>query len=250
MEELLMSVEKIAQWIADNIDKETIKKLNGRREIDFSIVGDTVFTRAVKKKLEKLGIKYFRPQFGIIYTSQPFIIDIESENGYQAYKLAKENDIDCCLKSTDYNDLSCVSEACFRIISSIVELKNMHIGIVGRGHAVLNLAKRLLDSDYTVTQCHSKTKDLDAALKSCDAIVYAAPKRQPFEMNNRFVLDVSYAIPKDCGNTKLINNIGNLNTSIVVSRAVDRYLQLKSNSIRNSCDDIFCAPLNCQLKGI
>lgn len=244
MEELLMSVEKIAPWIADNIDKETIKKLNGRREIDFSIIGDTVFTRAVKKKLEKLGIKYFQSQFGLMLSSQPFIIDIESENGYQVYNLAKENDIDCCLKSTDCHDLSCVSEACFRIISSIVELKNMHIGIVGRGHAVLNLAKRLLDSDYTVTQCHSKTKDLDVALKSCDAIVYAAPKWQPFEMNNRFVLDVSYTIPKDCGNVHLINNIGNLNTSIVINRAVNRYLQLKIKYDRGSRDDTLFVPLN------
>lgn len=243
-------VQDFVPYLAAQVDDETMKLLKDRREIDFVIRGDSIFTRSVKKKLDKLGIKYFDTGSSILYGGRsPFIIDLETEKGYLNYNISGENDIDCCVKTTNPSDWSCVSEACYRIITNMSDYKNAHVGIVGRGHAVLGLAKHLLDANYTVTQCHSKTKDLNKALETCDIIVYAAPEWHPIEMKNRIVLDVSYTIPKELGNPFLINNIGTLNTSIVVNRAAARYLALKSYPIagnesntRPLFDGLFAVP--------
>ena len=223
-----VNANEIAPLLASYIDEETKKRLQGRSEIDFKVVGDTVFTRAIQKKLDKLGIK----RFDCGNAPCPYVIDLESEKSIFKYGWVFPynglDDIDCCNSGNQSYETSCVAEACFRIITRIPDYQYAHIGIVGRGHAVLGLAKRLITSNYTVTQCHSKTKNLNSALAACDVIVYAAPVWNEFDIKNRVVLDVSYCILKEYESPNLINNIGTVNTSIVVLRAVTQYMNLKN----------------------
>lgn len=219
----------IAPTIANNINANTLSILNGRKEIDLSVLGaESQFTQAIDKKCEKIGIKRF-PVYPV--EAAPFIVDLE-DSTISTYKAGK-NDIDACIDNSFYH-MSCDAEACARIIGFLSDYENAHVGIVGRGHAVLGLANQLLAWNYTVTQCHSMTKDVNKAVSSCDVIVYAVPMWEPFDVENRFVLDVGYSVPRDLKSPKIIHNVGMVTTSLIVNRAARRCMAIKQELAEQS----------------
>ncbi|TDT61941.1 bifunctional 5,10-methylenetetrahydrofolate dehydrogenase/5,10-methenyltetrahydrofolate cyclohydrolase [Fonticella tunisiensis] len=72
----------------------------------------------------------------------------------------------------------CTPKGVMRLISEYgIELKGKKAAVVGRSNIVGKpVSQLLLNKDATVVICHSKTKELDEELISCDIIVSAAGK--------------------------------------------------------------------------
>ena len=71
--------------------------------------------------------------------------------------------------------------------------QSAHVVIVGRSNLVGRpLAHLLTNNDYTVTLCHSKTKDLQKHLESADVIVSAVgkPKFISGDLKGKLIIDV------------------------------------------------------------
>ena len=95
------------------------------------------------------------------------------------------------------------------------------ITIVGRGHAVKELAKYLDFNNATVTVAHSKTKSLLQATQNRDVVIYATPIiTQDISYNTRdLVIDLGNSVPHpDRLNCPYVNRIGRLTVSILLNR--------------------------------
>ena len=93
--------------------------------------------------------------------------------------------------------------------------------IVGRGHAVKELAKYLDFNNATVTVAHSKTKSLLQATQNRDVVIYATPIiTQDISYNTRdLVIDLGNSVPHpDRLNCPYVNRIGQLTVSILLNR--------------------------------
>jgi methylenetetrahydrofolate dehydrogenase (NADP+)/methenyltetrahydrofolate cyclohydrolase len=67
--------------------------------------------------------------------------------------------------------------ACIRLAESVAPLAGARVAVVGRGRSVGRaLIPMLINRDATVTVCHTKTRDLAAAIAPC-AIVFVAAGR-------------------------------------------------------------------------
>lgn len=93
--------------------------------------------------------------------------------------------------------------------------------IVGRGHAVQNLAKYLTLGNATVTVAHSKTKSLLQATMNRDVVIYATPTiTKDISYNTRdLVIDLGNSVPHpDRFNCPYVNRIGQLTVSVLLNR--------------------------------
>lgn len=98
---------------------------------------------------------------------------------------------------------------------------NKDITIVGRGHAVQNLAKYLTLGNATVTVAHSKTKSLLQATMNRDVVIYATPTiTKDISYNTRdLVIDLGNSVPHpDRFNCPYVNRIGQLTVSVLLNR--------------------------------
>lgn len=66
-------------------------------------------------------------------------------------------------------------QACIRLAESVGPLAGKRVTVVGRGRSVGRaLIPMLINRDATVTVCHSRTLDLEAAIAPCDVVFVAA----------------------------------------------------------------------------
>lgn len=221
----------ISRLVSQSIDKETISIWEhcNKPEINFTALGvaESPFIMAILKKFAKLGIKIYSAGD---WWKWPFVIDRETSGQTIPYNdRAYENDIDAISPHSPYA-MSCDAAAIISVLTEISEFKDAHVCIVGRGHAVKGLTPMLIVNDYTVTQCHSHTKNIKTDLYGCEVIVWTAQEfRQPgktkfttdtFPHTAQLILDISNAIPRDFRPSLTVHNIGMVTTSILVNRAV------------------------------
>ena len=181
------------------------------------LVGEqTPFLKAIAKKGEKLGVSCV--WLDEIWTmDKPVVVDTETVKN--EFYIMEGADIDC-IQAPD--KMSCCAEAVYNTISELgVEGKN--ISIIGRGHAVQQLAPSLVSIDATVTVAHSKTKSLYEATRFADIVVVAAPvtPAQVSPMGDKIVIDVSGTFKGFVQDDHYIGNIGKLTTSYILWRAVN-----------------------------
>lgn len=161
---------------------------------------DSVFLKAIKRKAGQLGIN-------CDHTSNPLPpyrgIVVDSETVSFNSILDPDVDIDHSYSP----GMSAVSQK--------------DITIVGRGHAVKELAKYLDFNNATVTVAHSKTKSLLQATQNRDVVIYATPIiTQDISYNTRdLVIDLGNSVPHpDRLNCPYVNRIGQLTVSILLNR--------------------------------
>ena len=87
----------------------------------------------------------------------------------------------------------CTPKGILYLMNALNVPKSSHVVIVGRSNLVGRpLAHLLTNHDYTVTLCHSKTKDLHKHLESADVIVSAVgkPKFISGDLKDKLIIDV------------------------------------------------------------
>ena len=129
---------------------------------------ESVFLKAVKRKADLLGIDCDLTQ----YPCPPYkAVVVDRETVPSDIKLTAEVDIDHSYSQ----GMSSVSQATLALLLALDLVYAKDITIVGRGHAVQNLAKYLTLDNATVTVAHSKTKSLLQATMNRDVVIYATP---------------------------------------------------------------------------
>ncbi|MCF8462949.1 MAG: bifunctional methylenetetrahydrofolate dehydrogenase/methenyltetrahydrofolate cyclohydrolase, partial [Rickettsiaceae bacterium] len=91
--------------------------------------------------------------------------------------------------------IPCTPLGILHLINTIPSSKNKHVVVIGRsmivGKPLVNL---LLNNDFTVTICHSKTKNLAKIIRSADIVVTAvgSPKKftEEYFTKGQIVIDV------------------------------------------------------------
>ena len=129
---------------------------------------DSVFLKAIKRKADQLRIN-------CDHTSNPLPpyrgIVVDSETVSFNSILDPDVDIDHSYSP----GMSAVSQAVMDLLIESGLVWEKDITIVGRGHAVKELAKYLDFNNATVTVAHSKTKSLLQATQNRDVVIYATP---------------------------------------------------------------------------
>ena len=169
---------------------------------------DSVFLKAIKRKADQLGIN-------CDHTSNPLPpyrgIVVDSETVSFNSILDPDVDIDHSYSP----GMSAVSQAVMDLLIESGLVWEKDITIVGRGHAVKELAKYLDFNNATVTVAHSKTKSLLQATQNRDVVIYATPI---------ITQDISYNTLGNSGphpyrlNCPYVNRIGRLTVSILLNR--------------------------------
>ena len=117
--------------------------------------------------------------------------------------------------------MSSVSQATLALLLALDLVHAKDITIVGRGHAVQNLAKYLTLGNATVTVAHSKTKSLLQATMNRDVVIYATPTiTKDISYNTRdLVIDLGNSVSHpDRFNCPYVNRIGQLTVSVLLNR--------------------------------
>lgn len=132
-------------------------------------------------------------------------------------KLTAEVDIDHSYSQ----GMSSVSQATLTLLLALDLVYAKDITIVGRGHAVQDLAQHLIDNDATVTVAHSKTPILYGATTGKDVVIYATPTitgAVPYNTHD-LVIDLGNSVPHpDRFNCPYVNRIGQLTVSVLLNR--------------------------------
>lgn len=87
----------------------------------------------------------------------------------------------------------CTPKGILYLMNALNVPKSSHVVIVGRSNLVGRpLAHLLTNNDFTVTLCHSKTKDLQKHLESADVIISAVgkPKFITGDLKGKLIIDV------------------------------------------------------------
>lgn len=177
---------------------------------------DSVFLKALAKKAEILGI-----DFDFTYHLNPPYrgVVVDTETTPPNLKLTADADID----KSFHPGMSAVSQATLTLLLALDLVYAKNITIVGRGHAVQNLAKYLTLNNATVTVAHAKTKSLQQATMNRDVVIYATPTiTKEISYNTRdLVIDLGNAFPHpERLSCPYVNRIGQLTTSILLNRFV------------------------------
>ncbi len=98
--------------------------------------------------------------------------DVDGLTPYNLGLIAAGREADALLPATP--------AACIRLAETAADLKGARAVVVGRGRAVGRaLAPMLVNRDATVTVCHSRTRDLAAAVAAADIVFVAAGRPGP-----------------------------------------------------------------------
>lgn len=217
----------ISRLVAQGIDKDTellMEQYGRKSQVGLNLIGDTIFMAAIEAKLKRLGITR---RTSHDFWDEPFVVDTEMENPPKAPFTDKAvvNDIDHVYFG-DQNAMSVDAAACLEVLTQISDFKEAHIAVCGRGHAVKGLPKALIKNDYTVTQCHSQTKDIKRVISRADVIIWTLPEwpflAGSFPTEPKLIMNVSYYVPSSFSPAKVMK-VGNVATSILINRAVRAY---------------------------
>lgn len=217
-------VSEVLNQLVKDLDNQTAAVLQMLPEVKkpkLAIMGDvenSPFLRSVKKKADWFGLKYdlYPSDSRRCFYARPVIYDRET---CAPSILDKATDVD----KTQFDGMSCVSEAIYLLLKRLDLISGKDIAIVGRGHAVKGLAKALLDEDATVTVAHSKTVCLVEATRRKDVVIYSAPALDKIVAydTHKLVIDIGGCIPRPgwfC--CDYVDNIGKLTVSVLMSRLV------------------------------
>ncbi|QRV87436.1 methylenetetrahydrofolate dehydrogenase (NAD+) [Ceratobasidium sp. AG-Ba] len=141
---------------------DTIKKLNEDEAVSGVLVqlpigdGDGIGTDAERSIIEALGAE-------------------KDVDGFHPYNIGRLSS-----RASDPLFAPCTPAGVIRLIESTgVSVAGAHAVVLGRSDIVGNpVAAMLRKLDATVTQCHSKTKDLESYLKTADIVVAAIGKAE------------------------------------------------------------------------
>lgn len=224
--------EMIDKLVAD-LDERTRVALEGRaHESAIHLYGsrESRYLKGIAGKAKKfwVPVRWFDCRPPLTFFEGPIIIDRESnEDAFEEVFIPYgEHDLDCI----QHEGMSCTAEACMYILRALRAMEGKHVCIIGRGHAVKEMAEHLLARDATVMVCHSKTRDLLSCTYWADVIVNGAPGTQPLSdvtrSRNSVVLDISGSLSA-WENSNIMTyigprDIGRLNTSLVLNRFATR----------------------------
>lgn len=217
-------VKEVLDRLVKDLDNQTeavLQTLPECKRPTFALMGDienSPFLRAVKKKADWFGLKYdiYPSDSRRCFYARPVVYDRESCNPSILDKMA---DVD----KTQFDGMSCVAEAVYLLLKRMNLIAYKDITIIGRGHAVKGLAKRLVDKDATVTVAHSKTHKLLWATNCKDVLIFATPALTSplFYDTKDLIIDLGNCIIEpgrfDC---EYLGNIGKLTVSVLMSRIV------------------------------
>lgn len=198
-----------------------------KENVALTLIGSDTspFIKAVARKAKKLGVWC---SFNRI-KGRPVLIDTETANWSDM--LPPEVDID----RIDNPGLSCCAQA-IRDVLSAIGVVGKSVCIIGRGHAVQDLASALVKMDATVTVAHSKTENLYDATLFSDILIVAAPilPAQVSPIIGKTVIDLVGSFKDVVSPERYIGDVGKLTTSIVLYRAA-----MSSNKSDNDRHSIF-----------
>lgn len=208
----MITCKELAQQVKDNV-RDQIKKRHIEPTLAIVSVGhDTASEAYVKGKLkdcEEVGIKATHvalPQ-GISLSNLEYYV---SERGEDAVilqlPLPSHLDPDECSELVwppqDVDGLTpisrftpCTARGIYEWLKANTDLEGKHVVIINRSKLVGKpLAKLLIDSNATVTMCHSKTRDLPLITSMADIVVVAVGQPNFFEADmckpNVIIVDV------------------------------------------------------------
>lgn len=98
--------------------------------------------------------------------------------------------------------LPCTAKGIIRLLETVTTLEGKHAVVVGRSNIVGKpVAQLLQEKNATVTLCHSKTKNLDKIISTCDIVIFATgiPKHFGYRYfyNNKEVIIIDAGICRD-----------------------------------------------------
>ena len=164
---------------------------------------ESVFLKSIKRKADLLGIDCDLTQ----YPCPPYkAVVVDRETVPSDIKLTAEVDIDHSYSQ----GMSSVSQATLALLLALDLVYAKDITIVGRGHAVQNLAKYLTLDNATVQ-----------ATMNRDVVIYATPTiTKDISYNTRdLVIDLGNSVPHpDRFNCPYVNRIGQLTVSVLLNR--------------------------------
>lgn len=237
----MKKIDDVVKLLADEIDAETLEKRKHLMRYCYVpeplvLFGDenSIFLKQVAKKAAKFNYPVVFNDFELLTNNEcrGFIVDTET---------CERTPIMRALKNTDYydadfmdidrsihnNGLSAVADAVWCLINELFGEVNgsdgLDITIVGRGDSVQDLAKRLVLDGATVTVAHSRTKDMMFATMDRDIVIYATPQLtdEIAYDTHELVIDLGNAVPNpELFNCNYVNKIGDLTTSILMSRLI------------------------------
>lgn len=233
----MRNIDNIIKMLADGIDEETLE----RKEYLITpeplvLFGDenSIFLKQVAKKAAKFDYPVVFNNFELLENNEcrGFVVDTETCERMPITRALKNVDYDNAdfmdIDRSVHNDgLPAVSDAVWHLINELFGevsgADGLDITIVGRGDSVQDLAKRLVLDGATVTTAHSRTKDMMFATMDRDIVIYATPELtdEIAYDTHELVIDLGNAVPHpelfDCA---YVNKIGNLTTSILMSRLI------------------------------
>lgn len=190
--------------IASIYDAQTRALLRKKRGWSVCVLGnkEAPYLKTVLKKCSEFGVT--------TSLRGPIIVDTETSSFRD---IIPEMDLDCVSNP----GMSCTAQAVLDILANV---GYKDVAIIGRGHAVKGLPEALLANDYTVTICHSKTKDICNAVRGSTVVVVAAPDvddklKEMLDSGVYCVIDVGGCIKYPSVNA---SQIARLNVSILFNR--------------------------------
>lgn len=219
------TVQNLIEQLIAETDYNTIERLAhpSCRHLVLSLVGsaESQYLRGVNAKAKKLGIATRWATKRDTMTDGFYLFDKETAGS--VWHISPCYDIDGIYSP----DISCTAEAVYKILEKL-EMRERHVCVIGRGHAVKGLLETLIANDYTVTVTHSKTKNTTNAAFPADVIVNSS-QITPCSVGaciGSVVFDISGSLA-ECKYEKDVTyissrEIGRLNTSILLNRFVNR----------------------------
>lgn len=205
---------ELIKKLSAKLDEQTKTLAPGAGKLLLLGSQDSVFLKALAKKAEILGIN-FDFTYHLDPPYQGVVVDTETVS--PNLKLTADVDID----NSFHLGMSAVSQATLALLLAAGLVTGKDITIVGRGHAVQDLAHHLIDNDATVTVAHSKTLNLYGATTGKDVVIYATPTitgAVPYNTHD-MVIDLGNAFPHpERLSCPYVNRIGQLTTSILLNR--------------------------------
>ena len=221
-----MRCDYIIDKLCEEYDTNTLRET---RTGSLALIGDqqSPFFKAMKIKCGKLGITCVEKRKK---DTRAILLNVPVTTGAYWKDIPRSMDIDSIMYENHYYGIPAVSWATFIVLNEMALIKNMHIVIIGRGHATKGLAKMLCSHDATVTVAHSKTKNLLELTEQADVVVCAAPYEVATmaagKGPKRLLLDVSGVTnPAYLAACDYSRSIGKLTTSVLAYRFTQTLLR-------------------------
>lgn len=130
--------------------------------------------------------------------------------------LVRSQDVD----RSYFTGMSACAEAVYCLLSKATDLRDQHIVIIGRGHAVNGLAASLLNNNAAVSAVHSQVHQsyVQELCKRADIVINSAPQLPYFIECPGLLLDIGHMENHSVG--IYFNDIGQLTTAYLLKRCV------------------------------